>query len=203
MTCDSSEPARHRQRITIETAADVPAANGTIARTWSASGSRWSSVAPAGAMPDAHNKIAGHTTYKITLPSDSATRSLSPRLHRLIFGDRVLEIIRADIDYAARKVTAFVNDFTAVIIADGLTHSAISYDCILHTDSIAEDHSAYGLADSHSFPALVRISDFSPGVTAIQTTVVLRARTFRITDVQIPPAGDWYRLKLAQENGPA
>ncbi len=189
---------RLRARVSIETASDTPAADGSIARTWGSAVSRWGELQPAGAQPDAHNKVGGHSTYQLFLRGDSVTRALQPAVHRIVYDGRQFEIVRSSLD-EDRDVIATVNDYTGQIEADALTYNLTTYDIIPHSQNTTEDESAAGLGDMMAMQVKVRISDFGDGLTAINEEVTLYARTYRIERVIRPAWGDWYLLSLSEE----
>ena len=196
--CKGKTRKRLKARVSIETATDVDAADGSISRTWGGAVSRWGDLAPAGQQPDGHNKVGGHATYQLFLRGDSTTRALSPSFHRVVYDSREFDIVRSALD-ENRDIVVTLNDYTGMIDADALTYDGNTYDIIPRHAMTTEDEGSPGLGDTLVTQLQVRMSDFDDGATAIGATCTLFARTYRIASLSRPFFGNWYLLGLVEE----
>jgi len=189
--------------IDIQAPSDTHEASGAITRTYASAYTRWAKIAPTGgAEGDQFREIEGHATYRIEVQHDATLAGALKDTHRIVHDDgRIFDILRVAPDQATGRITIFANDYAPIITADGLTYSAVTYDVILRNEEVDRPYDEPGERTRRVFTALVRVSDFAPGITAENDTCTISTRTYRVQSVEIPARGDWYRLELADEFG--
>lgn len=188
--------------VTIQTAQDTHNANGSITRTWDGTSySRWCKVeSTGGAEPDQFREIEGHATYRFAIRYDSALAAALTPGHRIVHDDgRIFDIIRVA-NSAPERIDIVANDYGPITTTDGLTYSGTDYDAIIRNEAIEERYTDAGILTARILPALVRISDFTPGITAQGATCTINTRTYRIREVIRAQRGDWYKLMLQEEH---
>jgi len=188
-------------RVEFESPSDTYAADGSITRTYAVDYARWARLKPRGAEPDQFREVEGHTTYIVEVQYDATLAANLKDTHRIAHDDgRFFDILRIE-NHAPDKLLIVANDYAAVIVTDGLSYSGTDYDVILRNESVDRPYDQPGERTRRELIALVRISDFAPGITAENGTCTVNTRTYRITRVQIPARGDWYRMELADQYG--
>ena len=190
-------------RVTIESASDTHNANGSISRTWSTEFTRWGKIdATGGAEQDEFQEIQGHCSYRVSVPYDADFAGAVTTRHRVKHSDgRTFHIVRLYIDMAADRVVLVVNDYAPITVINGLGYSAASYDAILHNEEIEKAYTDHGEQTRRGIVALVKISEFAAGITALNETCTVYGKTYRIHDMKRAHRGDFYRLSLVDEFG--
>ena len=203
MSCPNTLRARDlADYIDIQAPSDTHEASGAITRTWASAYSRWAKLeATGGAEGDQFREIEGHATYRFQVRYESTLAGALSPSHRIVHDDgRIFDIIRVQ-NQAPDRIVIIANDYAPVIVADGLSYSGTDYDVILRNESVDRPYDQPGERTRRELVALVRISDFTAGITAENGTCTINTRTYRITRVQIPARGDWYRLELVDQYG--
>jgi head-tail adaptor len=188
--------------MAIQAPSDVHESSGTITRTWATSYNRWASIEPTGgAEGDQFREIEGHASYRIEIGYDTALAAALKGTHRMVQATpaRTFDILRIQTDQTGRTITIIANDYAPATTDDGLTYSGTDYDVILRNEQLLESYTEEGINTTRLLPALVRISDFLPGITAQGATCTVNTRTMRIREVIRPQRGDWYKLTLEEE----
>jgi len=204
--CSQSKSLRASELVDyldIQAPSDTHEASGAITRTWANAYYRWAKIAPTGgAEGDQFREIEGHATYRIEIPHDSTIAAALKDSHRIVHDDgRIFDILRIAPDQSTGRITIFANDYAPIITVDGLTYSGTDYDVILRNEEVEEEFTEAGVNTSRLLPALVRISDFTPGITAQGETCTVNTRTMRIRMVTRAQRGDWYKVMLEEEFG--
>lgn len=190
-------------RVTIQAASDTHNGDGSITRTWSTAYTRWARIeATGGSEPDEFREAEGHCTYRVLLPYESGMAGAVTTRHRVTHVDgRILHIIRLYVDAPADRLVLVVNDYAPIIVADALTYDGTDYDAVLKNEGVNKPLVDYGERTRRDISALVRISDFTPGATALNETCTVYGKTYRISDLTRAHRGDWYRLNLVDQFG--